>query len=43
MDPNGREKLTLGECCQLIGDKGNWSKLKLKNVDCDRFRKCLSR
>ena len=41
VDPNVREKLTLGECCQLIGDKGNWSKLKLKNVDCDRFRKCL--
>ena len=42
VDPNVIEKLTLGECCQLIGDKGNWSKLKLKNVDLDTFRKCLS-
>ena len=41
MKPNVIEELTLGQCHQLIGDKGNWSKLKLKNVDRDRFRKCL--
>ena len=36
------EKLTLGQSHKLIGPKGNWSKLKLKDVDCDTFRKCLS-
>ena len=35
------EKLTLGQCNQLIGNKGNWSKLKLKNVDRNKFRNCL--
>ncbi len=36
------EKLTLSQYNQLISDEGNWSKLKLKNVDCKTFRKCLS-
>lgn len=42
VDPIAIEKLTLGQCHQLIGDKGNWSKLKLKYVDRKTFRKCLS-
>ena len=42
MKPSVIEKLTLGDCHQLIGDKGNWSKLKLKDVDCNIFRNCLS-
>ncbi len=42
MNPIAIEELTLGQCHQLIGDKGNWSKLELKNVDRNRFGKCLS-
>ena len=43
VEPNVIEKLTLGQFHQLIGDEGNWSKLELKNVDRDTFRKCLSK